>query len=116
MVEFQLCSTSLSPFLFFKSSSMPPKAKPTQSTANRGVSVARGGRGARGGRSGGRGGRATTATVSQVDQEEVSMPSAELEAMKAELEMLRKTAQAKKAAEATRRRDGEFFFQFLRKH
>lgn len=92
---------------------MPPKVKPTQSAANRGVSAARGGRGARGGRSGGRGGRPTTATPSQMDQEEVSMPSAEVEAMKAELEMLRKTnnAQAKKAAEA-KRRGGESFLNF----
>jgi hypothetical protein len=92
---------------------MPPKVKPTQSAANRGVSAVRGGRGARGGRGGGRGGRPTTATASQMDQEEVSMPSAEVEAMKAELEMLRKTnnAQAKKAAEA-KRKIGESFFQF----
>ena len=39
-----------------------------------------------------------------MNQEEVSMPSAEVEAMKAELQMLRKAnnAQAKKAAEAKR--------------
>jgi len=94
---------------------MPPKVKPTQSAANRGVSAARGGRGARGGRCGGRGGRPTTATPSQMDQEEVSMPSAEVEAMKAELEMLRKTnnAQAKKAAEA-KRRVGESFLNFYK--
>ena len=80
---------------------MTPKAKPSQSAANRGVSVGRGGRGTRGGRGGGRGGCATTG---QVNQEEVSMPSAEVEAMKAELQMLRKAnnAQAKKAAEAKR--------------
>jgi hypothetical protein len=93
---------------------MPPKVKPgTQSAANRGVSAARGGRGARGGRSGGRGGRPTTATASQVNQEEGSMPSAEVEAMKAELEMLRKSnnPQAKKAAEA-KRRIGEYFLYF----
>jgi hypothetical protein len=48
-----------------------------------------------------------------MDQEEVSMPSAEVEAMKAELEMLRKTnnAQAKKAAEA-KRRVGQSFLNF----
>jgi len=83
---------------------MTPKAKPSQSAANRGVSVGRGGRGTRGGRGGGRGGRGGCATTGQVNQEEVSMPSAEVEAMKAELQMLRKAnnAQAKKAAEAKR--------------
>ena len=50
-----------------------------------------------------------------MDQEEVPMPSAEVEAMKAELEMLRKTnnAQAKKAAEA-KRRVGQSFLNFCK--
>jgi hypothetical protein len=93
---------------------MPPKVKPTtQSAANtRGVSAIRGGRGARGGRSGGKGVRTTAA--SHADQEGVStMSSAEVEAMKAELEKLRKAsnAEAKKVAEATRK-IGESFLNF----
>jgi hypothetical protein len=94
---------------------MPPKSKPTQSAANRGVSAARGARGTRGGRGGGRGGHATTTTsaASQPDQEEVSISLAEVEAMKAELEKLRKAsnAEAKKAAEA-KRKIGESFLNF----
>ena len=91
VVPFLSLVVTLSFSFFFKSSTMLPKIKPIQSAANRGVSVAREEKGARGGRSGGRDGHPTTATTSQMNQEEVSMPSAEVEAMKAELEMLCKT-------------------------
>jgi len=115
VVDFQLPS-ALSLFLLLSPSNMPPKSKPTQSAANRGVSAARGGRGTRGGRGGGRGGRATTTTsaASQPDQEEVSISLAEVEAMKAELEKLRKAsnAEAKKAAEA-KRKIGESLLNFI---